>query len=221
MPRIVPALIALVLASMPLAANASPPAWRANVETFAASHFKHTAWGFAHSRRDYALASALAAEDHATVDDDVLYAAAMLHDIAAFPPWEDAKRDHADRAVDVLPAVLRDAGFPAAKIPAVLEATRTHMFDRKPVSPEAVYLHDADALDWLGAIGAYRLISLVDANGGQPDGAATVTQLRQLLAAVPAGVVSPAGKRALPGREAWLRSFLEILGAESDGMKQL
>ena len=221
MPRIVAALIAFVLASMPLAAHASPPAWRTNVETFAAAHFKHTAWGFAHSRRDYALASALAAEDHATVDDDVLYAAAMLHDIAAFPPWEDAKRDHADRAVDVLPAVLRDAGFPAAKIPAVLEATRTHMFDRKPVAPEAVYLHDADALDWLGAIGVYRLVSLVDANGGQPDGAATVAQLRALLAGVPAGVVSPAGKRALPGREAWLKSFLDTLGAESDGMKQL
>ena len=221
MPRLVPALIAFVLASTPLAAHASPPAWRANVETFAATHFKHTAWGFAHSRRDYALASALAAEDHATVDDDVLYAAAMLHDIAAFPPWEDVKKDHADRAVELLPTVLRDAGFPAAKIPAVLEATRTHMFDRKPVAPEAIYLHDADALDWLGAIGVYRLVSLVDTTGGQPDGAATVAQLRTFLAAVPAGVVSPAGKRALPGREAWLKSFLDTLGAESDGMKLL
>lgn len=221
MRRIVPALIALTLASLPLAANATPPAWRTSVETFAATHFRHTAWGFAHSRRDYALASALAAEDHVTIDDDVLYAAAMLHDIAAFPPWEDARRDHADRAVDVLPAVLRDAGFPAAKIPAVLEATRTHMFDRKPASPEAIYLHDADALDWLGAIGVYRLVSLIDANGGQPDGAATIAQLHALLAGVPAGVASPAGKRALPGREAWLRSFLETLGAESDGMKRL
>ncbi|KAJ8137918.1 hypothetical protein OY671_008869, partial [Metschnikowia pulcherrima] len=167
MPRLVPASIALVSASTPMAAHASPPAWRANVETFAATHFKHTAWGFAHSRRDYASASASAAEDHAALDDDVLYAAAMSHDIAAFPPWEDAKKDHADRTVESSPAVSRDAGFPAAKIPAVSGATRTHMFDRKPVAPEAVYSHDADALDWSGAIGVYRLVSLVDTNGGQ------------------------------------------------------
>ncbi len=33
-------------------------------------------------------------------------------------------------------------------------AIKTHMFDRDPVGPEALYLHDADALDWLGAVGA-------------------------------------------------------------------
>ena len=55
-----------------------------------------------------------------------------------------------------------------AKIDAVRGAIRTHMYYRDPVGPEALYLHDADALDWLGAIGVARIIGLVDPNGGVP-----------------------------------------------------
>jgi len=45
-------------------------------------------------------------------------------------------------------------------------AVRTHMFAREPQGPEALYLHDADALDWLGAIGVARIIGIVDPKGG-------------------------------------------------------
>src|SRR5579864_2195514 len=65
---------------------AGEAAWRATVRQFAAQHFKHPAWGYSHSVRDYELASALAAADHVTLDDDVLFAAAYLHDMAAFAP---------------------------------------------------------------------------------------------------------------------------------------
>lgn len=203
------------------ATEAPAGGWRAALEGFSASHFRHPAWGHAHSRRDYALARAMAAEDKVPIDDDVLFAAAMMHDIAAFPPWFDPSGDHADQAVAILPDKLREAGFPAAKIPAVLDAVRTHMFDRTPVSAEARYLHDADGLDWLGAVGAYRLIAIVESDGRQPDAAAALGMLRQRLETVPAGIVTPAGKRRLAARVASLKAFLAELADESEGLSDL
>jgi hypothetical protein len=56
------------------------------------------------------------------------------------------------------------------QVDAVRAAIRTHMFDREPRSPESIYLHDADALDWLGAIGIARVMALADPNGADPTG---------------------------------------------------
>jgi hypothetical protein len=60
--------------------------WHSTVRQVAREHFKNPAWGFSHCERDYALARSLAATDHVALDDDVLFAAAYLHDIAAFKP---------------------------------------------------------------------------------------------------------------------------------------
>jgi hypothetical protein len=199
------------------------PGWREAVRQFAAEHFRHPAWGYSHSARDYALAKALAREDGVGLDDDVLYAAAYLHDMAAFAPWDREKEgvDHADEAARIVDTVLEGAGFPMAKIDQVRGAIRTHMFDRSPAGPEAVYLHDADALDWLGAIGVARILALVDPKGGDPDGPKAVGTLDDNLAAVPRGVVSPAARRRLPALEAELRRFLEDLRRETDSLRTL
>jgi hypothetical protein len=90
------------------------------------------------------------------------------------------------------------------------------MYYRDPQAPEAVYLHDADALDWLGAIGVARIIATVDKAGGQPDGKAAVAMLVNNAAVVPARVVSPAGKALVAGRVAEMNAFLAALAAESD-----
>jgi len=87
---------ATIAAEPPPPQPTTAPDWRSTVRNFSASHFKNPAWGFSHSMRDYALARALAATDHQTLDDDILFAAAFLHDIAAFPPWEKADLDHSD-----------------------------------------------------------------------------------------------------------------------------
>ena len=171
--------------------------------------------------RDYALARELAAADHAAVDDDVLFAAAYLHDLAAFKPWENDKLDHSDVAADIVDTILKGTGFPMAKIDAVRGAIRTHMYYRDPVGPEALYLHDADALDWLGAIGVARIIALVDPNGGSPDGPKAVKMLEDNLKNVPARVLSPAGKAMVPPRKAELEAFLKDLRRESDGLRTL
>lgn len=214
----------LVAVTATLAATSSAPAtpvWREKVRAFAQQHFHQPAWGYSHSQRDYALARELAAADHATLDDDVLYAASYLHDVAAFAPWENEHLDHADEGARIVDTILKDTGFPMVKIEAVRAAIRTHMFSREPVGPEAIYLHDADALDWLGAIGIARVIALVDPNGGAPDGPKAVAMLADNLAKVPSRVISLAGRALVPARQAELATFLKDLRRESDDLKSL
>jgi HD superfamily phosphodiesterase len=218
-------LIILSFASTCRAAAAGPEqaGWRELVRQFAAQHFKNPAWGYSHSVRDYQLAKELAEADHATFDDDVLFAAAYLHDIAAFAPWDREKEgiDHADEGARVVDTILKGTGFPSAKMDAVRNAIRTHMFDRTPVGPEALYLHDADALDWLGAIGVARVIALVDPNGGEPDGPKAVKMLEDNLAQVPSRVLSPAGRKRVPRLQQELAEFLKDLRRETDDYRML
>src|SRR5580698_6442345 len=205
------------------AAAAAPPAqdWRASVRELALSHFKNPAWGYSHCLRDYALARELAAADHVALDDDVLYAAAYLHDMAAFPPWEDVKVDHSDVGARLVDTVLKGTGFPMEKIDAVRGAIRTHMYYRDPVGTEALYLHDADALDWLGAIGVARVTALVDPHGGNPDSKKAVEMLTDNLSKVPSRVLSPAGRTRVPERQAELQKYLSDLKRESEDLKTL
>ena len=202
--------------------SAAPPAdWHDQVRSFAREHFRHPAWGYSHSERDYAMASALAAADHVALDDDVLFAAAFLHDLAAFAPWADEKRDHSDVGAEQVEVILKGTGFPGRKLEAVRGAIRTHMYYRDPRGPEALYLHDADALDWLGAIGVARIFGLVDANGGAPDGPKAVEMLVKNQRDVPPRIISPAGQARLPALRAELERYLNDLKVETDGFRTL
>ena len=205
-------------AEPPKAASAD---WHAKVRALAREHFKNPAWGYSHNLRDYDLARQLAGSDHVKVDDDILFAAAFLHDMAAFPPWEKEKLDHSDVAADIVDSVLKDTNFPMTKLDAVRGAIRTHMYYRDPVGAEALYLHDADALDWLGAIGVARIIGLVEPNGGAPDGPAAVKMLEDNLRDTPSRVLSPAGKAMMPGRKTELERFLKELRSESSDLRTL
>jgi len=217
----------LSLSSAAIAADAPTPTiehtgdWRAAVHRFVEANMKHPAWGLSHSMRDYALAKELAAADQVTLDDDVIYAASYLHDVAAFAPFRKQGVDHQDEAARIVEALLAGTGFPMSKIDAVRGAIRTHMFARDPVGPEAIYLHDADALDWLGAIGVARAFGLVDPKGGDPDGPDAVKDLEHSLKTVPPRIVSKAGKALTPQRVRELEQFLHELRAESADLKSL
>ncbi len=219
-------MLCMGLAACAQAADAPKPTidrggdWRAAVQRFAAENMKHPAWGLSHSMRDYELAKQLAAADQVAVDDDVLYAAAYLHDIAAFEPFK-SRADHQDEAAKIVGPMLEGTGFPMAKIEAVRGAIRTHMYGRDPVGPEAIYLHDADALDWLGAIGVARIFGLVDPKGGKPDGPGAVKMLEENIKDVPPRIVSKAGKELAVQRVRWLEQFLRDLRAESSDLKSL
>ncbi len=99
-------------------------------------------------------------------------------------------------------------------------SVRDYELARQLAAKDGVRL-DADALDWLGAIGVARIIALADPNGAAPDGPAVVKMLEDNLAHVPARVLSPAGRRAMPARREELRRYLAELRTESDGLRAL
>jgi uncharacterized protein len=118
-----------------------------------------------HQARLYELSKRLA--DAKAFDDDVLFAAAWLHDVGVFighrpeDPAMLAKWDNVAYAVQKAPLMLRECGFPCDKIPAVQEAIRTHLPSGKPTTFEGTLLRDADILEQLGAIGILRTVSKV------------------------------------------------------------
>ena len=91
--------------------------WKIAIYHLATTKFKHPAWGWQHSERNYQVALRLADGDHLKVDTDVLFAACFLHDMAAFAPYQK-KGEHGVVAAEESVAVLHDAGFPMSKIAA-------------------------------------------------------------------------------------------------------
>jgi len=117
---------------------------------------------FGHQPRLYALTCQLAKGQNC--DDDVLFAAAWMHDLGVFlghrpqNPEELSRWNHVPYTIARIEELLPAWGFPAEKLPAVVEAIRTHEARFEPTTAEAVVLRDADILEQLGAVGALRAI---------------------------------------------------------------
>ena len=216
-------LIATILMRSALAASAPTVTatgirlnapWKVKIYELAHTHFRHPAWGWQHSERDYRLALRLARDDHLKVDKDALFAAAFLHDMAAFHPCADRKMEHGACAALQSPAILKRVGFPMRKIAIVQQAERGHMYYSNPGhDPTAIVLHDADSLDFLGDIGAARMISLTGAKA--PSFAPAVKTLRKFLTVIPPRLITPAARRIGRKRLAELRAFLDTLQRET------
>ena len=101
---------------------------------------------FTHCQRVWKLARKLGTQKF---DEDILHAAAFLHDISL-------AKDHEKRSADIAARVLRRYMDPA-DIYRVQEAIKNHTITGKPKSVEAILIHDADLLDYLGAEGFVRL----------------------------------------------------------------
>ena len=188
--------------------------WKVRIYQLARAKFVHPAWGWQHSERNYLLGLDLARGDNLSVDTDVLFAAAFLHDMAAFMPCADTHLEHGACAALQSPAILRDAGFPVAKIAAVQAAERGHMYYMSPGSdPAAVVLHDADSLDFLGAIGAARMLSLTGEKA--PSFAPAYRALRKFLIEIPPKLITRTARQIGEQRSAELRAFLDALDAET------
>lgn len=188
--------------------------WKVRIYELARSKFLHPAWGWQHSERNYRLGLELAQGDGLHVDTDVLFAASFLHDMAAFMPCADVHLEHGACAALQSPAILRGAGFPVAKIPAVQAAERGHMYYMNPGSdPAAIVLHDADSLDFLGDIGAARMLSLTGEKA--PSFAPAVGTLRKFLRDIPPRLITRTARGIGEQRVAELRAFLDMLDSET------
>jgi uncharacterized protein len=188
--------------------------WKVTIYDLARSKFHHPAWGWQHSERNYRIALQLAQGDGLHVDTDVLFAAAFLHDMSAFMPCEDTKLEHGECAARQSGAILQAAGFPMEKLPAVQAAERGHMYYSNPgPQPEAIVLHDADSLDFLGAIGAARTLSLT---GEKAESfARAVKALRSFVHDIPPRLITKTAQKIGEQRAAELDRFLDALQTET------
>lgn len=214
-------LIMAVAAEQPASASTAKTAtgipldapWKVAIYHLATTKFKHPAWGWQHSERNYRVALRLAKGDHLSVDTDVLFAACFLHDMAAFPPYA-RKGEHGVVAAEESVAVLRDAGFPMSKIAAVQAAERGHMYySDAGTRPEAIVLHDADSLDFLGTIGEARMISLTGETAASFR--AGVTALRSFLRDIPPRLITKTAKSIGTQRVTELKRELDELQSET------
>lgn len=170
----------------------------------------HPAWGVKHCFRVYHLAKELSS--HLTLDDEVLYAAAMLHDTGKYPIYALKNIDHSLRSKGVTANLLQQMLFSPIKLPIVLDAVENHMYYSEPGrSDEAVYIRESDILDNLGNIGLMRLFSMVgqDELIQTPENA--IDRARLFADALPNKVSTKAGKRlAIKRREETLRFLAGI-----------
>jgi uncharacterized protein len=208
-----PAFAAGVPAATPTGIPLDAP-WKVRLHDLAHSKFLHPGWGWQHSERDYLMAVRLAKGDGLHVDTGVLLAAAYLHDMSAFMPCAGPKMEHGECAARQAGAMLRGTGFPMAKLAAVQAAERGHMFYSNTGSdPNAIVLHDADSLDFLGDMGAARLMALTGAKA--PSFAPALKTLRGFVKDIPPRLITKTAQRIGAERAQELQSFLDRLQQES------
>jgi uncharacterized protein len=187
--------------------------WKQSVYSIVHTNFIHPAWGWQHSERDYQLALVLAKGDGLKIDTDVLFAAAMLHDMAAFPAYK-GEGEHGDVAAQKSESLLRVVGFPMKKFPAVAAAMRGHMYYSDPGNvPEAIVLHDADSLDFLGSIGEARMIALTGPTSESV--AKQIATLQKFVTDIPPKLITKTAQKMGADRVAELKSFLDSWQQES------
>lgn len=176
---------------------------------------------FSHQARLYALASRVG--EGFAYDDDVVFAAAWLHDLGVFighrpeDPAALAAWDNVGYAMRLAPELLRGFGFPEEKIPPVVEAIRTHLPAREPTTVEGTILRDADILEQLGATGILRTASKVGRDTRFPTHAEAIGALQRQWRDLPGKLRLPRAREIAAPRIALLRVFLEGVEAESGG----
>jgi uncharacterized protein len=175
---------------------------------------------YGHQPRLYALTQKVG--EGLTYDDDIVFAAAWLHDIGVFVGnrTEDPKLlgqwDHVSYACERTPGILRDAGFSEDKIPAVLDAIRTHQPKDDPQTIEAVILRDADILEQLGAIGLLRAVCKVGRDTRYARFSDIVPVLRSALAGLPEKLRTERGRQLAAPKIRVLSEFLQAVDQEAE-----
>jgi uncharacterized protein len=176
---------------------------------------------FGHQPRLYRLATRIG--HGLQYDDDVVFAAAWLHDLGVFLGHRPddlealAAWDNVRYAMDQAPAVLRGMGFSREKIPAVVDTIRTHQPSANPDTVEGVILRDADILEQLGSIGILRVVAKVGRDTRYATFTDAVETLRKALNDLPGLLRLENAKAMARPRIALLEAFLRELDEEAPG----
>jgi len=175
---------------------------------------------FGHQPRLYALSAQIAAET-GPVDDDVLFAAAWMHDLGVFighrpeDPAELATWDHVPYTIAKSTEMLRLWGFPEEKLEPVAEAIRTHQPKDEAILPEAIVLRDADILEQLGAIGAMRALVKVGRDSRYATFSDAVPVLERAVEVLPGKLRLDPSRKLAKGRIQLLETLLKSVREEA------
>jgi uncharacterized protein len=156
-----------------------------------------------------------------TYDDDVVYAAAWLHDLGVFTghrPEDLQELQHWDNtayAMEKTPDLLVRFGFPTDKTAAVVEAIRTHQPSKQPTSTEGEILRDADILEQLGAIAVLRTVCKIGRDTRFPDFTAATHSLEKALTTLPGQLHLGTSRALAEERIKTLRHFLASVRQEA------
>ena len=154
-------------------------------------------------------------------DDDIVFAAAWMHDLGVFAghrpedPAALARWDHVPYTIARTSDLLAEWGFPAAKLNAVAEAIRTHQPQEQAATVEATILRDADILEQLGAVGAVRALVKVGRDTRYATVSAALPVLKKALNQLPPKLRLPRAREMAVERVEILRKFLAALEAEA------
>jgi uncharacterized protein len=173
---------------------------------------------FSHQLRLYELTRAVGAGQ--TYDDDVVFATVWLHDLGVFvghrpeDPAALAQWDCVAYAVKQTPAILSRFGFPAEKIPAVVEAIRTHQPQENPATLEGIIVRDADILEQLGAVTVLRTACKIGRDTRFKTFPDALRVLRKNAGKLPGQLKLPVSRKLAAPRLQVLQQFLEAAQAE-------
>jgi uncharacterized protein len=176
---------------------------------------------FGHQPRLYALACRLG--EGMAFDDDVLFAAAWMHDLGVFlghrpkDPEQLARWDHVPYTIARTRELLTEWGFPAEKREAVAAAIRTHQPQDEPVTIEATLIRDADILEQLGAIGALRAVVKVGRDTRYETFSSVLPVLRKAAEQLPGKLRLKASIELAARRVGVLRYLISSIEEEAGG----
>jgi uncharacterized protein len=194
------------------------PSWRESVVAYIRKEAQPVD-KFGHQPRLYALASKIG--ESVDYDDDVLFAAAWMHDLGVFlghrPQDPSALEgwDHVPYTIEKSRELLKEWGFPGEKLKGVEDAIQYHQPKDEPVTVEGTLLRDADMLEQLGAIGAMRTVVKVGRDTRYPTFSSILPVLTNAVTEIPRRMRLTASIRMAEPRVEMLRSFIAAIRQEA------
>ena len=154
-------------------------------------------------------------------DDDILFAAAWMHDLGVFlghrpkDPAQLSQWDHVPYTIRRSRELLLEWGFPQEKLDGVAEAIRKHQAKDDPTTVEATLLRDADILEQLGAIGILRTVVKVGRDARYPSFSSILPVLNHAVNHLTNQTRLIRSKTMAQSRAQMLRSFLAAMQDEA------
>lgn len=155
-----------------------------------------------------------------SIDEDVLFAAAFLHDIGVFNPYAIEGAEHFKTASDNISSILSSTGFPMDKVNDVKAVIMSHMFYSKVSNSEiARVFHDADTLDFLENIGIARIMSVTTRHRWATDLPTALKKIEKFNLELPEKLIFNSSKEIARNRTKEATIFIQNLKSESkDGL---